>query len=288
MLGLGATSEVSAAWVGDYFFPSTLATTVPTPADFLNPPGIVRLPDTGTTREVDIPTTYSKLITPQWGVTVTETFRILEQANTGTRSGFGNLVLGTQYQLYTDAAHEFVFTVGGTAALGGTGSPGVSTSFSTFTPTVFMGKAFGDLPNSMAWLRPVAVTAQVGVALETSAPSEILPLSFLAPQTAVEWGFALEYSLLRTSYSGGGRKGSRYSEGWVPLVEFALRTPIAGRTTGSFNPGVIWVGRYFQVGLEAIVPINGISGRDIGGRAIAHLYLSEIFPDTIGKPIFSK
>jgi hypothetical protein len=40
--------------------------------------------------------------------------------------------------------------------------------------------------------------------------------------------------------------------------------------------------------VEAIVPINGLSGRDIGVRAQAHLYLSEILPDTLGKPIFSK
>jgi hypothetical protein len=75
-------------------------------------------------------------------------------------------------------------------------------------------------------------------------------------------------------------------------VEFALQTPLngplAGQTTGTVNPGVIWVGRYLQFAVEAIVPINGRSGRDIGARAQAHLYLSEIFPDTIGKPIFGK
>ena len=76
----------------------------------------------------------------------------------------------------------------------------------------------------------------------------------------------------------------------IVLVEFALQTPLngplAGQTTGTVNPGVIWVDRYLQVGVEAIVPINARSGRDIGVRAQAHLYLSEIFPDTIGKPIF--
>jgi hypothetical protein len=40
--------------------------------------------------------------------------------------------------------------------------------------------------------------------------------------------------------------------------------------------------------VEAIFPINARSGRDIGVRAQAHLYLPEIFPDTLGKPIFSK
>jgi hypothetical protein len=38
LLLLATCSEVSAAYVGDRFFPSTLATTVPTVADFYNPP----------------------------------------------------------------------------------------------------------------------------------------------------------------------------------------------------------------------------------------------------------
>jgi len=301
LLALAACSEASAAWVGDRFFPSTLATVVPTPADFLNPPNLVLLPETAGTRQTLIPTTYSKLITQDWAVTFTETFHILEQANARTRRGFDNFVIGTQYQFYANAEHQFVFTVGGTAAIGGTGSRDVGApSFSIFTPTVFIGKGFGDLPDSMAWLRPVNVTANVGVALPTQSttlstttlPTGATAITATVTPNLLLWSFALEYSLLTTSYSGGDRKGSRFSQGWVPLVEFALQTPLngplAGQTTGTVNPGVIWVGRYLQFAVEAIVPINGRSGRDIGGRAQAHLYLSEIFPDTIGKPIFGK
>jgi len=170
VFALAVCSEAMAAYVGDYFFPSTLAITVHTAADFFNPPNFVLLPTTAgtpSTREIDIPTTFSKLITPDWSVTFAETFRILQQAN-GTRTGFETLVLGTQYHLYVNAEHQFIFTVGGTAAIGGTGSSNVAApSFSTLTPTVFIGKGFGDLPDSMAWLRPVAVTAQVGIALPT-------------------------------------------------------------------------------------------------------------------------
>jgi hypothetical protein len=285
MFALAACSQASAAWVGDRYFPSTLATTVPTPADFLNPPNLVVLPRTATTpsvREIDIPTTFSKLITPDWALTFTETYRILEQANAPTRKGFDNFVLGTQYELYANAPHQFVFTLGATAAFGGTGSSQVANSFSTFTPTIQMGKGFGDLPDSVAWLRPINITSNVGVALpsQTANPNILL------------WSFALEYSLLTTMYSGGDHKGSRFSEGWVPLVEFALTTPLegpaAGRTTGTINPGVIWVSRYLQVAVEAIIPINGLTGHGIGARAQAHLYFSEIFPDTLGRPIFGK
>jgi hypothetical protein len=86
---LATCSEGSAAYVGDRYFPSTLATTVPTAADFYNPPNLVVLPSTATTpstREFDIPNTYSRLITKDWSVFFTETFRILEDSNRGRRS----------------------------------------------------------------------------------------------------------------------------------------------------------------------------------------------------------
>src|SRR5260370_7597992 len=114
LLLLATCSEVSAAYVGDRFFPSTLATTVPTPADFYNPPYFVKLPDTAITHEIDIPTTYSRLVTKDWAVFFPETFRMLDVANKGRLSGFDNLVIGTQYHFYTNPEHQFVLTERGT------------------------------------------------------------------------------------------------------------------------------------------------------------------------------
>jgi hypothetical protein len=88
VLLLAACSEGSAACVGDRFFPSTLATPVPAAADFHNPRDFVKLPDTAatpTTHEIDIPTTYSRLVIRDLGVFFTETFGILatDQIRTG-------------------------------------------------------------------------------------------------------------------------------------------------------------------------------------------------------------
>jgi hypothetical protein len=295
---LATCSEGSAAYVGDRFFPSTLATTVPTAADFYNPPYFVKLPDTATTREFDIPTTYSRLVTKDLGVFFTETFRVIEDANRGTRSGFDNFVIGAQYQLYTNPEHQFIFTVGGTAAIGGTGSPGIAASFSTLTPTIYIGKGFGDLPDSVAWLRPLTITATAAVAVPTDAtslttttlPTGATTLSETINPKILQLGVALEYSLITNQYTGPNRTGTRYPEGWVPLIEFTTATPLngplVGRTTGTINPGAIWVNRYLQVAVEAIIPMNAQSGRDLGVRAQAHLYLSAIFPEWYGKPIF--
>src|ERR1700730_9720430 len=164
---LATCSDVSAAYVGDRYFPSTLATTAPTPADFYNPPYFVKFPGPPATHEIDIPTTYSRLVTKDLGVFFTETFRILDVANKGRLSGFDNFVIGTQYQLYTNPEHQFVVTVGGTAAIGGTGAPGIASSFSTLTPTIYIGKGFGDLPDSVSWLRPLTISATAAVAVPT-------------------------------------------------------------------------------------------------------------------------
>src|SRR4030081_1530964 len=279
LLLLATGSEVSAGYVGDRFFPAPFATTFPPPVDFYNPPYFVKLPDTATTHEIDIPTTYSRLVTKDWSVFFTETFRILDVANKGRLSGFDNLVIGTQYQLYSNPEHQFVFTVGGTAAIGGTGSPGIASSFSTLTPTVYIGKGFGDLPDSLAWLRPLTVSGTIAVAVPTASttltslgttdsyadtgaytslttvPTGATTLSETINPKILQLGFALEYSLVTNSYTGANRTGTRYPAGGLPLVEFTTATPlngpIVGRRRTTLNPGVTWRSPYRQAGVEA-------------------------------------
>jgi hypothetical protein len=83
-------------------------------------------------------------------------------------------------------------------------------------------------------------------------------------QRVLQLGLALEYSLVTNQYTGPNRTGTRYPEGWVPLVEFTTATPLngplAGRTTGTVtvNPGVIWINRYLQV--AATIPKSAPEG----------------------------
>ena len=73
----------------------------------------------------------------------------------------------------------------------------------------------------------------------------------------------------------------------IPIVEAQFSTPVANNfgnsfvTTGTINPGVIWVGSYFQVGVEAMIPVNRDSGTGIGFLGQLHLYLDDMFPETI-------
>ena len=72
----------------------------------------------------------------------------------------------------------------------------------------------------------------------------------------------------------------------IPLVEIDINNPLdrgfAGKTTGTVNPGIIWAGKYFQLGLEAVVPINERTGKNVGVRGQIHFFLDDIFPNTLG------
>jgi hypothetical protein len=78
----------------------------------------------------------------------------------------------------------------------------------------------------------------------------------------------------------------------VPLVEWTSSTnlnrmPNGSVTTGLIAPGLIWAGQYYQLGGELLVPYgNSAQGHGIGGVLQFHLYLDDIFPDSIGRPIF--
>jgi hypothetical protein len=106
----------------------------------------------------------------------------------------------------------------------------------------------------------------------------------------LEWGFALEYSIiyLQEQVKDVGLRAP--FDRLIPLVEFALETPLnrgeEGETTGTINPGVIWSGKYFQVGAEAMIPINSRTGNNVGFIAQLHFYLDDLFPHSLGRPLF--
>jgi hypothetical protein len=110
------------------------------------------------------------------------------------------------------------------------------------------------------------------------------------PQNLV-WGNSLQFSMpyLKSNVVDLGLPD--FFNHLIPIVEAQFSVPVANNfgndfiTTGTVNPGVIWVGSYFQVGIEAIVPINRASGTSIGAIGQLHLYLDDIFPTTVGQPL---
>jgi hypothetical protein len=68
----------------------------------------------------------------------------------------------------------------------------------------------------------------------------------------------------------------------IPIVEWNLSTETSNfsgeeRTTGTINPGAIYVADKFQLAVEAIIQVNRASGDNVGVMGQLHLYLDDIF-----------
>lgn len=287
-------------FVGARFLPATLATDDPCVADELSLPTISAFGtgDVPSTSEVDISGEFSKRITDTIGVSIASTWSHITSPDMPTVHGFQNLETTIKWQLATLARHEFVMSAGLSIEWGGTGAQAVGAeSFSTYTPTVWFGKGFGDLPDSLDWLRPLAITGQVGYAIPGSAGTLTVDPDTgdvdaeYHPQV-LRWGGSLQYSMPYLRSNVVDLDLPEFLNRMNLIVEAALETPVAntltsgGLTTGTVNPGVIWTGNYFQVGVEAIVPVNRQSGSNVGVIAQVHIYLDDLFPRSIGKPLF--
>jgi len=148
----------------------------------------------------------------------------------------------------------------------------------------------GDLPDTLSLLRPVAATGVVGITIPTSASTRTSDMEIERHPNVLRYGFALEYSLiyLQEQVKDIGLRAP--FDRLIPLVEFSFDTPLnrgrSGETTGTINPGVIWSSKYVQFGVEAIVPINERTGKSVGVIGQVHFYLDDLFPHTLGRPLF--
>jgi hypothetical protein len=134
----------------------------------------------------------------------------------------------------------------------------------------------------------MALTGQIGYQIPTTS-FDVSQGTFI-PQVFV-YGASLQYSMPYLKSEVKDLQPPDFINHLIPIVETRLATPVANNsgnsflTTGTVNPGVIWVGSYFQVGLEAVIPVNGASGRGVGFLGQLHLYLDDIFPTTYGQPL---
>ena len=286
-------------FVGSRFLPATLTVDDPCVADELSIPTVALLKNADGDRERDISIEVSKRITDTFGVSVNEQFTHIKRSDGSSVSGFGNLETTFKSQFYTAPAHEFVMSAALAIEWGGSGSKSIGAeSFSVLTPALYVGKGFGDLPTDFGWVRAFAMTAQVGYAVPTSSSTR-----FIDPDTGdightpnprfLMWGGTLQYSLpyLKASVTDLGLPA--FVNRLVPLVEVAFQSPVANYagsglvTTGTVNPGVLYIGDKFQLGVEAVLPVTRSSGTGTGVVGQLHIFLDDLFPTSIGRPLLA-
>ena len=91
----------------------------------------------------------------------------------------------------------------------------------------------------------------------------------------------------------------RFSGTLVPDIEANFQTPVSNigpstigaipgthETTGTIGPGLYYLAHDYQLGIWGAFPINKGSGKHPGVFAVVDFFLDDLFPNTLGKPIF--
>jgi hypothetical protein len=275
------------AIAGVRVFPVTLTLDDPGVADEATLPQVVYQPEPGSSA-TQFQYEFDKTITPNTALILNNGYDWLHAKGDKARTGFENVVITGKYQAWVQPAHEFILSLGVQEELNGgyaTQQVGGDATGST-APTVYFGKGLGDLPIGM--LRPLAITGELSYAiadrkLNLAADNNGSPNAWTA-------GLSVQYSIpyLESQVKDFGLPD--FIGRMIPLVELSYFSP-ASKAPGapealSYAAGVIWLGDTFQVGVEALIPGNKAAGANIGGTVQVHYFFDDIFPDSLGKPLF--
>lgn len=270
--------------IGKRFIPSTLTLEDPFPSDEMELLSFQRGSKNQEGRETSVGFEFSKRLTPDFALAVGWEYLFLDprEADARSTSGAANPEFSAKYALFRSVEHEGIFSVGLGVEAGGGGSKRVAERVTTIAPAFYFGKGWGDLPDSLSYLKPFSITGSFTV----NNPANRFTGSGDDKErntTTLSYGAALIYSVpyLQSAIKDIGL--SAPFDRMFPLVEFDFESPISGpdtrQTTAFANPGVIWVGKYVQLGLEARVPMNNASGKNVGVNGLIHLFIDDIRPN---------
>ncbi|MGB9429305.1 MAG: hypothetical protein WCC11_05425 [Gammaproteobacteria bacterium] len=222
---------------------------------------------------------FTKPITPDFSLAVSTDYQSLVPGGMPAVHGWDNFTVAGAYQLYENDNSESIGMLSLADSIGNSGSRAIGTPYSTWTPEFAFGQGLGEV--SANWLKPFAVTGAV---------SESFPTNSGVPRT-LNWAFSLQYSIpyLQNFVKYIGLKAP--FNNLIPIIEFPMQTCLDngchGQTTGYVDPGVIWLGHYFQWGVELQIPINHQTGNSVGILVGFDFYLDDLAPNGVGAPIFN-
>lgn len=290
--GLAALTIVPAhahVVVGDRVFPVTLTLDDPGVADEATLPQFVYQPGPGGQDLYQFQWEYDKTITPSTALIYNQGWDVLHQPGMKAATGFENAVITGKWQSITIPRSETVVSLGVMREFGGneaTQNIGGDATGAT-APTLYFGQGWGSLP--IGFLRPLAITGE----LSYSIPDRRLNSNGDNSGQPFFWagGLSLQYSIpyLQSQVKNIGLPD--FFGRLIPLVELDWFSPAAGPAHGlpetlTVAPGVIYMGRAFQVGVEALIPANTAAGPHVGAIVQVHFFFDDLFPNSIGKPIF--
>jgi len=279
---IGFISIPAASWghgvVGQRFFPETITVEDPFPADEMDllVPAYIKDSDG---KHLSFGFGYQKRLTPNLGLSIEAEYDINNPSDpTEPRTtGFTNPEVTLKYAMLRDPVHEAIVSASLSVALPYGSRDIGAESHTAVAPGLLVGKGLGDLPDSFGFLRPLAIAGKVS--LET-------PLGTTTPDeqtSTLSYGLIVEYSIMYLQSFVKDVGIPKPFSRMFPIIEFSFTTPVNGPENGQTqifaNPGVLWTGKYVELGLETQVPLNDRTGKNVGVVGLVHLFLDDIAPN---------
>src|ERR1700693_767972 len=167
---LSSSSVLAHGVVGQRFFPATIAVDDPFVADEMDLLGYQTIsnPDPTDPTHTQSQTYWSgisKRLTRDIGIQIKASYTMDHFEGQGNNNGFQNIVFGIMDQMIKIPAHEFIFSSALNVEIARTGNQSVAAPYSTVSPEIYFGYGFGELPDSLRYLRPFAITGTADLAV---------------------------------------------------------------------------------------------------------------------------
>ncbi|HLK11643.1 MAG TPA: hypothetical protein VKW76_09695 [Candidatus Binatia bacterium] len=195
-------------------------------------------------------------------------------------SGADDLGVTLKYAFFVSPAHEAIVS----AAVESTAPTGVRAAGAepawAFKPFLLYGKGAGDLPDALAYLRPLAIQGDVGyeVALDHGRT------------TALQHDVAVEYSIpyLQQAVRDFGIPWPLSDLIADVELDFENGAHATGRGDNPVivTPGIVYMDRWVELGVAGRFPLNARAndGLGYGVVGIVDLFIDDIFPWTKWQP----
>jgi hypothetical protein len=285
--------------VGQRFFPATIAVDDPFVADEMDLLGYqyVPNPDPGDPTHTQAEVFWagiSKRLTRDIGIQVKAAYTMDHFDGDENSMGFQNIGFGIMDQMIKIPAHEFIFSSALNMNIGGTGTRGsfnhpIATPYSTIIPEIYFGYGFGDFPDWLGFLRPFAFTGTADLAIPVTDGSSYGGTADYS--TGADYGLTIMYSTMYLQSFVKDIGLTKPFSRMIPIVEFTWSNNVNGPsqfttpTPAYAYPGILWIGKYTEIGVEAVLPLNSATGSQPGVQVLFHVFLDDWMPQIFTRSI---
>ena len=300
---LRAAPVLAHAVCGSRVYPVTLTLDDPGVADELTVPQIVYTRAAadggpGPSHDTSVQFEYDKRLTEEFGFALNDDYNVNQQNNAKTQTGWDDLTVTAKWAKCVDPDADFQLGLGVIREFGRTGTSHIgSDEYGNTAPTVYVGKGLDEIPLPM--LQPLQFSGELSYAIADKEFKQFTVTNKLTGATSARanngyansWSgaFSVQYSI---PYLQNQIKDFGLPEPLahlIPVAEFNWASAAASAggspTSWTMAPGFIYLRTWYQVGVEALVPLNKAAGTNIGFIVQFHVFLDDLYPHGLGAPL---